>query len=278
MKSPILVLLGMAIGACSSSDEPAKTTADASVDAEAATPSKYLSVFMIERWARTDPKAEHTMTGVITVHTDDTMPRVVTIDEHCRLHEGIWSGKQPGFGPIRMQGTDIGEVEWTQDELGGAGYEHSTGIPVWNTGSKLKLVVGSATFPGFELEDTVPAQAVLTSHDFVAMKANELQLRRDGTLDLAWTPVSTEVFTLVLQFVVATGGNTLAKRGLWCFYPGAQGKATIPNGALSRLEPTSTGLLTNLYFGGASRKRLALDRVDVEMVTWKGQAVRATVP
>lgn len=272
---------GLGLMACGSSETTSTPAIDAGSDAatdalgDADTGPRYRSFLMLERWARLDPKADNAMTGLVTFHADGAMPRATTIDERCVVHEGFWKEtgtRPPSWGTVRMQGTDLGEVTFVADDEG-MGYEAPGAIPVWNTGSKLRVIAAGADLPGFDVEDTVPAQAFLTKWDLLTVKANEISIRRDQPLVLTWTPVSTDVFFLVLQF-----DDAASKRfGFWCTWPGASGTATVPTSIIGKAIASTSVKATNLYFGGASRKRLALDRVDLDVVTWKGQCARVLV-
>lgn len=246
-------------------------------DTDAAGPTWHALV-SLERWHRSDPVAEHTMTGIRLDHLDDREPAWVQVDERCGYHLSDWTNVDepvPSFGTIRMQGTDVGEVVWESGERG-PGWEDPTGALVWDTGSTLKVTADGADLPGFELEDTVPAQAVLTSHDFASLHANEMVLSRTEPLALTWQPAGSDVMLLMLQGDSAFSSFGV---GLVCTFPGADGAASIPADVLSHLLPSTdpAAALTNIYFGGASRKDLELDDVDLTMITWKGEVARIQV-
>lgn len=266
-------LLLSAIGACGGAPSvaPDAGAADGStVDRPAA--RRYRAVVMLERWARADPRAEHTIAAVLSFNTDGSQPFLRDVDARCRYHERVdWTATQPppDYGTFHLAAPAIGEATFTE----ASGYEPSGGALGWDTGAALRVWTTGGEVPAFSLDDTVPAQASLTSHDLSALRAQELVIPRDSPFALRWTPAPTEVFALVLQFDEAAS----PQRGLWCFFPGAEGSASIPVAALSHLLDSSGVAFTNFYFSGVSRRSRSLERVDVEMVTWKGQAARILV-
>lgn len=266
---------GDTVGSLGNGDAVADAGQSADGTTDAAVDPRYRAFFMVERWQRADPTANHTMAAIVSFHTDAQLPRFENIDGFCGYHEGDWvhaGMTPPAFGTVRMEVPLLGEVTWVSDPQG-AGYEPPSGMLGWDTGDNVKLTTSGGDVPGFVLEDTVPAKPLLTSHDLPKYKAGQLVIKRDQPLALTWEPVATEVFALFLQFDDAT----YKRKGILCFFPGASGSATIPTQVLAHLILTKEVKATNFYFSGASRKKLALDKADVEMVTWKGEAARVTV-
>jgi len=231
----------------------------------------------LERWRRADPANEHTMTGLLTGHRDERLPRMEEVDPSCTAFVGNWlqsPSRQPSFGTVRMHGTAEGEVTWSADEEG-AGWEASHGGLSWDTGSVLKVTASGGDLPAFEFEDTVPAQVMLTSHDLSALSANELHVSRSVPLELKWDPVSGEVLLLFLQFPAADA--THKNLSVWCVYPASPGGVTVPTSVLGRLAPSTPKLSTNVYFGGVSAKRVTLEGVDLRTFTFKNEAARIQI-
>ncbi|MGZ3418067.1 MAG: hypothetical protein ACXVEE_09405 [Polyangiales bacterium] len=248
--------------------------ADSSVDTlpDASEPRFHAAIFL-ERWKRADPKAEHTIASAMTFGNLPGQPGLHGADEYCRYHEVIvWSDtgpKPPDYGTFHLTAPALGTVQFTEK----AAYEPPLGALGWNAGDLLKIATTGAEVPAFALEDTVPAPAILTTYDLPSVVAQQIHIDRSKPLPLEWTPVSTEVFLLLLQFDDAAN----PRRGLWCFFPGASGSAAVSTAALEHLLESKSVTLSNLYFGGASRKTKALERVDVEMVTWNAQGARVVV-
>ncbi len=51
----------------------------------------------------------------------------------------------------------------------------------------------------------------------------------------------------------------------------------MPAAVLGRLLPNSPEIVTNIYVGGGSRESLALDGVDLDIITFKSDAARIVV-
>lgn len=280
----LVISLGLVVACSTSSAEPTAppdaSVADGSIDApadagaETSSGSRYRAFFMIERWLRTDPLAKNTMTAA-PIFRSDGLPRYTQIDEHCGYHEGDWKSaglRPPSFGAITMHAPSTGWVTWVEDAEGAA-WDAPPGTLAWNAGDAITVKASGRDLPGFELQDVVPEPALLTNHDMPSLRAGALRIPRAAPFALAWTPVPTEVFALFLQFRDYPDKSV----GILCFFPGDRGAAEIPRAVLEHLEPAQSVLFTNFYFSAASRKRVALERVDVEMITWNGHSARVTI-
>lgn len=278
----LALVTGPTLLSCRDADAPAEApeTSVAATDAadgegdDGAVATRYRTFLMVERWVRSDPAAQHTIAALQSFRQGADLPRFAQVDAHCGYHEGDWRAPDrlpPSFGTVKMEVPSLGEVTWTETEVSNA-YEPAVGLG-WDSGDRVKVVAAGGDLPGFTLEDTVPAEAHLTSHDLAALQAGALTIPRGTAFDIAWDPVGTEVFALFLQFDDAS----YLRYGVLCFFPGAAGAAAIPPSLLAHLQPTSEVKATNFYFAGASRKSLALEGADLEMVTWKGRAARVRI-
>lgn len=235
----------------------------------------YHAFVMLERWIRADPAAQHTIGAIAPFYQDSRLPHFGYVDAWCGYHEGDWREPDrlpPSFGAVHMDIPQLGTVAWTETSVSNA-YEPPGGTLGWDTGDTLKVVATGGDVPGFTLEDTVPSPAVLTSHDLSSLTAGELVIPRDQPFSLTWEPAPAEVFALFLQFDDAS----YIQHGVWCFFPGDTGSAVVSPELLGHLVPSSMVASTNFYFSGASREHLALEGVDLEMVTWNGEAARVLV-
>ena len=237
----------------------------------------YSAWLMLERWHRSDPANEYTMTGIATFHRDDRLPRYLAIDANCSVAYGNWNEtpwRPPTYGKITQQIADRAEVTWA-DDSGGAGIDWPSGQLQWDTGDTLKVTAAGGELPGFTLEATVPAQVMLTSHDLGALKANQLHLSRSTPLELRWDPTQGEVFLLSVQWLPKD--TMLKQRYLACTWPASTGSAAIPTTVLEHLRTSSSGVNTNIYFGGVVKQTLALEGVDLTAFTFKNEVARVQV-
>jgi len=166
--------------------------------------------------------------------TDPTAETVLPVDR----------SRSPDYGTFQLTTPKVGTVTFTEAKE----CEPASGF-AWDTGDTLTVTTTGGAIPSFSLTDTVPAQATVTSHDLPSLQPNQLVIPRSAPFAITWAPVTTEVFLLVLQFDDASN----PRKGLWCFYPGAAGSASIPAEALAHLLPSQSVTSTNLYF----RRRVA---------------------
>ncbi len=231
-----------------------------------------LLVVGLERWERVDPRDRHTIAVALSFRTDGRAPSLLPADARCRYHEDLtWpaGSAPPSYGLFRLATPRSGPVEFTE----ALAYEPADGSLAWDTGDRLRVETTGSEVPPFTLEDVVPAKVTLTSHDLPNLRANALRIPRATPLAIRWTPADGEVYLLFLQFDDARS----PRRSLWCFYPARDGAASVSTAALSRLIPSSGVRATNLYFGGASRRRTTAGAIDVEMITWHAEAARVLV-
>ncbi|MBI1944258.1 MAG: hypothetical protein HYS27_01110 [Deltaproteobacteria bacterium] len=235
------------------------------------------SILALERWHRTDPAREVTMTGLVTFHVDDRLPSWLDVDESCRVQHGNWddsSFRPPSFGTIRMSVNGKEEETWTEDSQG-IGWGAPDGTLAWDSGDSIRVTAEGDEAPGFEVEATMPQQVVLTSHDLAALSANEMHLDRSVPLELEWTATDGEVLLLFLQFDAL---NDMRKqRWIWCTWPAADGAATVPTTVLEHLVASHLLLSSNIYFGGVETQQLALEGLDLDVFTFKNEVARIQV-